>query len=311
MLFDLDSLPASTNEDLKNLKEIHSNLDPIYLNVHMRDDWKEVREYLNFWWGKYQNFADNNFIYEFKRSFSSRVWELYLFSLLSTSGFNFIKQNKTRTNPDFKIEIDNRFLFIEAVAPNSGVDHNKVITTSDLLKDLPSGTIVTRTSTRDESNHPKLRRILSAIKSKCRLSFSPEIRDNDHYVIAINGANIEGWSADIDLIMEAVDGIDPSPSFTKNKDGSLSGPFYRRRTFILNSQGTNQIDIAVFDHSETENVSAVIFFGSDIYNSILGNSSNEVIVVHNPNAKEGKKINHDVFSNFTQFYKREGAWYKK
>jgi len=301
-LFPLSPEPTNTDKQLLELINKYPQFNPIYLNVHMRDDWKLVKEFFDKEWIDFKKFADDNFYNEFQKNYSQRAWEIYLFYLFHSKGFSFAVQKKNQSNPDLKILLDNRFLFVEAVTAGKGTGVNSVETLSDLLSKAWPEKMVSRGGHIDDSNHPKVRRILSALDEKIRNYKKHQriIAKNDFYMIAISGAEIEGSMMGDEIILEALTGINPALHIPLMKDGKLGHGFKTVRKAISNSKGSAQIDLGVFNYEAANEISAVLYFGSDTFNSILQQKSGEAVVIHNPNVIENKRINPDLLSDFRQ-----------
>ncbi len=305
-LFPLPPESANTNEALRALADKYPEINATYLNLHMRPDWIKAKEFFDSAWNSYETFADKDFSSQIQISFSQRAWELYLFHLLKERSLNILTQSKRRPNPDFKIGLGDRSLFVEAVVAGKGQGSNAVETTSDRLSRVPPGTIVSHGGSFDELNHPKLRRITSALKEKLGNYLTKHkntVGGRDYYVIAINAGDIEGnmTSSPEALILEAVKGINPAIHLPLQSDGTLGPAYHTTRSSILNSQGTSPIELDLFSKDEFKEISGVIFFGRDIINAVLQQvKGEEVIFVHNPNVSPEKKMNLDIFSHFTQ-----------
>ncbi|MGE3451093.1 MAG: hypothetical protein AB7I06_06780 [Burkholderiales bacterium] len=279
----------------------------------MRDDWNVAKEFFERTWNDYESFADDNFASELQTKFSERAWEIFLFDLLRMSGLQPTLQSRDMPNPDFKIDLGERNLFVEAVNAGQGKDHNRVETISDLLAHAPPGEVVGLTRSFDQGNHPKVRRITSSLKEKMQnytATHKSVISDDDCYVIALNAGDIEGNMASSPeaLILEAVKGIDPAIHIPRKGDGF--GPaFHTTRFSIPNSRSTGVIDLDMFSEIEFKEISGVIYFGRDVINALLQDiQPSEAIFVHNPNVLEGKALPMDVFSHFTQITISPTEW---
>lgn len=310
-MFPLNPEPAFTNEQLALLIKKYPQFDPVYLNVHMRDDWIKVKELLDGEWKEFKPFADSNFLGEFQNNFSQRAWEIYLFHLLRTNQFRLLVPRKNKSSPDFKIDLMDKNLFIEATVAGKGKGINKVETTSDMLSSVPSGTIITRGGHIDDSNHPKVRRILNSLDMKMKQYHQQHkaiIDQKDLYVIAVNGGSIDGHLTAEALILEATAGVNPALHLPRKADGTFGPAYQTIRDKIPNSGGNSDIDLGIFSQDNFNEIGVIMYFGSDVYNAILQNLSNELIVVHNPNAVENKKIDLKVFSCFRQLVKIPEGW---
>ena len=313
-LFSLDPEPASTNEDLAALRIKYLNLSNVYLNVHMRPDWSYVKGFFNGAWLSYRQFADKNFPSELQIKFSERSWELYLFSLLNESSFKVVDQKAGGPNPDFKVNLGGKNLFIEAVNAGQGDKHNRVDTISDLLAGATSGQIVTRTRSFDEANHPKVRRITNSLEVKVKNyteNHKCVVGSDDFYVIALNAGDIEGHMASSPeaLVLEAVKGINPAINLPLTADGALGPAYHTTRHAISNAKKTAPIDVGLFERDEFKEISGIIYFGRDVVNALLQDiNPSEVLFVHNPNVLGVKALPMDVFSHFTQITISPTEW---
>lgn len=312
-LFPLKKERADTNEDLQLLETKYLSLDASYLNVHMRKDWVVVRETIDKEWLEFKEFADKNFISEIQTNFTSRSWELYLFYVFHKNNFVCMPQSKNGATPDFKIGLKDRALFIEAVAAKNGENNNKVEIISELLSKVPPGTMISRGGPIDNFNHPKVRRILNSLDGKIKIyneKYKKIVNEKDYFIIAVNGADIDGDLSAEDLIIEATLGINPAFHFPRKNDGTFGLAYKTTRVVIPNSNNTNEIDLGVFSQKEYEEISAIIYFGSSIINAILHDKDKEIIVIHNPNVILNKKIDISLLSCFRQVVKTaEGIEY--
>ena len=235
-----------------------------------------------------------------------------MFNVLHNNGFHSLPQNRDRPNPDFKLLFPERNVYIEAVIAGKGTGTNEVETIGDRLSRVPSGTLITGGGHIDDGNHPKVRRILNALDEKQRRYFEKHrnaISQNDCYVIAVNGGQIDGYVMEEGLILEAVMGINPAIHLPLRTDGSLGPGYHTTRQHVQNALGTNLIDIATFLRDEFREISGVMYFGSDTVNAVLQQSNPEqIILVHNPNVIPAKALPLDTFKMFTQITFTPTEW---
>lgn len=279
----------------------------------MRDDWEKAKDFFNKQWVFYEEFADKNFLTEIQTNFSQRAWEIYLSYLFQENSLVQISQSKNSPNPDFKIKLnDNQNIFVEAVVAGKGEGVNAVETLSDKLSLVPSGTIISGGESIDSSNHPKVRRILSALNEKGRgfqANYRKVTTENDYFVIAVNAGDIDGSRMPEGLILEAVWGMNPALHLPRLSDGTFGPAYQTLRPSILNSRSTASIDLDFFRRDEYKEISGVIFSGSDVVNTILQEKTNEeIIFVHNPNALPNKTIPMSVFNFLTQITISPTGW---
>jgi len=296
-LFPLSGTPVKTAEELLLLPSKYPNFDKTYLNIHFREDWQDIKNFLQKIWPKFQLIADSNFIPEFQKyNFPPRSWEIHLFSILNSYGFNCLKPTIKNGSPDLKIELDSkRNLYIEAVVPSKGDGVN-------LVEPLSNGV-----HSFDSLNLPRERRILNSLSNKL-LQYQDVhrgrvVKENDYYIIAINCSEIEGLNVD-DLMLEVLAGVNPVRFFPHQGGGVLGSPYHKMRMSIPNAKATAPIDLAVFDNVDFNEIGAIIYSNK----SILHACSNEITVIHNPNVIINKKIPIDFFSCFKQKIKVPNGW---
>lgn len=124
------------------------------------------------------------------------------------------------------------------------------------------------------------------------------LSNTDTYVIAISGAEIDGFMMDEQLIMEAVAGIRPiiHMPFVNGKPGDAFRPTCET---VPNPDGRD-IDTGIFNFSTTKEIGAIMFLGKDVISTILNETESSVMVVHNPNVVQEKKIDPSLFMDFRQ-----------
>lgn len=309
-LFPFPPESARNNNDLRRLANKYPKYSATYINLHMRPDWAKAKDFFEHTWKEFESLADSDFKTELQKNFAERAWELYLFDALRKNSFDFLPQTPQKANPDFKIDLRSRNLYVEAVIAGKGQAHNEVTTINDRLRNVPAGTVITGGGSIEERNQPKVRRILSALDEKTRKYPGTDVvGGEDFYVIAVSGSEIDGSMSSESLILDAVMGISPNIHFPLRTDGSLGEAYRTTRLQISNAQETNVIDTGVFMDAAYRGVSGVIYFGNDAVNASLQDiPAEEIILVHNPNAEPDKRMDLDVFPNFTQITFSDTHW---
>lgn len=312
-LFDLNLPTVETDDQLEEIFKNYSRFNRTFLAVHVRDDFKSVKDFLENSYAGFYEHADANFKHEFQTtSFHERAWELYLCALLRNKNLNLSpKRGQTKEGPDFYIKTENNEIWIEAVTAGEGAGNNKVETIEDILQRVPAGQIVTRGGNLDELNRPKVLRIISVLEDKWRNKYINSYKDkyvkpSDSFIIAISGAQIDGDMMAESLILEAVGGVDPAKRLPILNDGSCGKPFHRFRAQISKSSSTSPVDIAIFERDEYIDLSAVIYCGNRIIRSVMeygNNLGKDIVIIHNPKTKMDKQIPKEIL-NFGIHYER-------
>ena len=110
--------------------------------------------------------------------FFSRFWEMYLVTSFLEDEFCLLK--KKTEGPDIKIKLEDRIIWVEAVAPGPGVE-----TSNDRVPDLEYGVA------REVPDEQMKLRLTNAFREKfCKYKNYREkdlVKEEDDYVIAING----------------------------------------------------------------------------------------------------------------------------
>lgn len=318
-LFDLNLPVVKSNDELREVFNNYPQYHRTFLAIHVRDDFRLVKVFLENSWVDFYQCADPDFKPQFQTtSFHERAWELYLYAVLRDRNPHLLPKNKQRSGgPDFCMKTENNKIWIEAVAAGEGTGDNKVETIEDILRNIPSGQMVTRGGALDELNHPKVLRITSVLDEKwgkyIALYKDKHVKPSDSFVIAVSGAQINGGMMAESLILEAVAGVDPAMRLPKLSDGSFGKPFHRLRGRISKPSSTSPVDIAIFERCEYADLSAVIYCGNRIIESVTkygDNLGKDIVIIYNPKTKTDKQIPKEIF-NFGIRYERVADGWKR
>jgi len=300
-----------TDKDLRELYALYSDYNIHYFAICARPDYLPVKHFLEDGWTGFKDIADRNFIQQISTtSFYAKLWELFLYKVLSDQGLVAVPTGGW--GPDLKIPLGDRTLWIEAVTAGKGENENAVETFTDQLSKVPAGTIISRSGSFDEINHPKLRRITSALKEKLTKyedKYKDLIAPNDYFIIAISGAEIEGEMMDKGLLLQLVGGIDLAIHFPRLPDGTFGDPYHTTRTSIPNALDTQTIPQGWFALPGTKELSGVIFCGQSPADAIFQNSYNiRTLLAHNSNAVVEKQLPIELLNFFTQVVQIPTGW---
>ncbi len=103
---------AATDQDYRSLNFPHN------------DATQKCRDFVEFLWKNYAAFADKNFLTDARHHFHQRFWEMYLSVTFMQRGYEVTKTPDE--SPDICIQLGERKLWIEAVAPGPGTGVDKI-----------------------------------------------------------------------------------------------------------------------------------------------------------------------------------------
>ena len=128
--------------------------------------------------------------------FSSRFWEIYLVTSFLEDGFCLVEK-KNPEGPDIKIKLGDRIIWVEAVVPGPGGEMN-----NDRVPDLEYGVA------RDVPDEQMKLRLTNAFSKKFykykNYREKDLVKEEDDYVIAINGSLIGRSERDVPRIVRTL-----------------------------------------------------------------------------------------------------------
>lgn len=245
--------------------------DPGYRNVRDLPHYAEYRGFVEDLWKDYKPYADRHFLKEAQKNFLDRFWEMYICVAFFRRGFLIIK--KGNEGPDFLTIIDDKKVWVEAVAPGPGVDQNQIVEPiPGEVFQVPSVEIILRYTTALSSKLEKYREYRG----------KGIVGENDCYVVAINSRKIPyaplGWS--LPYHVHALLPFGNLTMFFEKKTSEVKGPFYEYRDSVLKGNGA-EVSTKPFLEPAYAGISAVIHSGVDCANgpSELGADFD---ILHNP-----------------------------
>ncbi len=197
--------------------------------------------------------------------------------------------------PDFMVKLASETLWLEAVAPSLSDELKRL----SEIKDPPEVYSV--------PSHEYQSRYTSALlykKQKVDKYIDDEIiKGTDQIIIAINGAHL-GLDGDIGIsqqpvILEVLFGIGPI-SITINRESNKAVDMSLTYEEFLEKKNGAKVEKQIFWSGEYRNISAVLHSNTNPWYTALHGKSRNVILVHNPFAKN--PIKNNLFKGVTEFF---------
>jgi len=248
--------------------------DPDYKCVRDQANQTEVREFIESLWQKYAEYADPHFLNETKIQFHPRFWEMYLTCTLLERGFKI--QRFDHEGPEYFFMVENRRIWVEAIAPIAGVGDDKV-------PDIPIEGISYSPA---EKILMRFTHALNEKYKKYKIDLSKGIiKPEDYIILAINSRAIPGASFSIDLpyYVKALLPIGNLHISVDLKTLDSSEPSYQYRDKIFKTNGSS-VATTSFLNPDFSPFIAVIHSSVNCVNrpEILGD---DFSVFHNPLSK--------------------------
>lgn len=266
--------------------------DPYYKCLRDQANLTESREFIESLWQKYAKYADPHFLIEAKRQFHPRFWEMYLTCTLLERGFKI--QRFGHEGPEYFFMIENRRIWVEAIAPEAGNGDDKVPDIPEGISYSPAEKIFMRYT------HALNEKYNTYKKALCKGIIKPE----DYIILAINSGAIPGASFSIDLpyYVKALLPIGNLQISVDLKTLDSSEPSYQYRDKIIKTNGSS-VATTSFLNPDFSTFIAVIHSSVDCVNrpEILGD---DFSVLHNPLSKW--KLKFDQFFWCQQFTSNNG-----
>ena len=216
--------------------------------------------------------------------FSSRFWEIYLVTSFLEDGFCLVEK-KNPEGPDIKIKLGDRIIWVEAVVPGPGGETN-----NDRVPDLEYG--VAR-EVPDEQMKLRLTNAFSEKFYKYKNYREKDlIKEEDDYVIAINGSLIRRSERDVPRIVRTLFPIGNLVLHVRvpnnfDQRAEIVERSHEYQGEIVKCEGS-KVPTNPFLNDKYAGVSAVLYSDCDLFNfDCAGNSnhrrlSRSFTLVHNP-----------------------------
>lgn len=195
-------------------------------------DWKE---WINALWDKYENFAPKGFKVQVSNckdeEFESRIWEMLLANRVIENGFE-LEKNDSDFRPDICVKNKDSKVWFECYLPTPGDDNNLLTENSVVNKD------------------ENIACCTSAIRKKCSpekikgketqyfnwLSSEKFVKENETFILAINGKNLRRLAGNFDVISIAYSLVKEQYNFTDTMDLISTGFEYQPKIFKRNDK---------------------------------------------------------------------------
>lgn len=291
-LFSKDYKEINTSAELGLLVK-KTGLDPLFLAISCSKFHFKIKNDLEKWFQKINIFLDRDFSKEIKRKCHQRLWELYC-GKLADEKFGIQEKNKKKGTPEFKCFHKEKIIWIEAVAPENGLDSNKIKLVRDELKERE---FVSRGGPISDVVDPVvLRAQSSAINQKYEKYIKTYLKNgvspDDGFIIALNTHLFDDGMLDEQTIRQLFFGMGNQVIlFNKSKDI----PMPKNRVLVEDrkkscSLSGVKIETGIFLTDKYKYISGVFFTSKGVVN--LNRNKNEIgsdiYFVQNPNA--GNKI---------------------
>ncbi|CAB3967386.1 hypothetical protein BCO9919_02728 [Burkholderia cenocepacia] len=198
---------------------------------------------------------DGKFVKEFQTTFNSSFWEIYLFALFNTYGFEL---DWAHASPDFHVKSQFGDFIVEATTANAAVGKP-----AEWEKKVPIGEAV---AAKDfwPLNKEAMIRLANAIRAKAQKYAQSYVR-LDHvktrpFVLAIAPFEQPDFQYQYDRAIRAVlydDYVDET-AYCKNPDRFPDGPPSVKLGFVEKENGA-EVPLGIFNAEEYRDVSAVLF----------------------------------------------------
>jgi hypothetical protein len=247
-------------------------VDPFYNRVRDNPDRKDAHDFVERLWQKYESYAEPDFLNDARKDFHAKSWEIYLGCLFLDSGFNLQKKTK-KEGPDLHLLWNNRSIWVEATAPESGTGANSVPEYRyNEVSDQPSDQIILRFASAIQEKFEKYK----SYRSK------GIINADDFYIIAINGGRIR-YSSLASTLPYIVLSVLPFGNLVfalDKQSGTLVNSFHQYRDAVTTAKGS-PVPTNIFMDKDYAGISAVLYSYMNIVNR-PNRIGVEIHCVHNP-----------------------------
>lgn len=274
-----------------------SAMDPSYLNVRDQSHLAFAKTFTETLWQTYAPYSDPHFRSDARNHFLQRFWEMYITCALLERGIKI--ERVGHEGPEYYIVVENKRVWIEAIAPEAGIGDNKVpdIKLGEAYP-VPTENILMRfTNALVEKNR----------KYKVAVS-KGIIAPDEPIILAINSRAIPHapFGAELPYYVKALLPIGNLQISINTRTLESSEPSYQYRNLVLKANGS-PVATTSFLNPAFSHFTAVIHSGVDCANrpSLLGA---DFSVLHNPTSSF--QLPAQLFSWCQQFKFENSALYE-
>ncbi|MCX5717726.1 MAG: hypothetical protein NTW44_05330 [Nitrospirae bacterium] len=266
--------------------------DPFYNRIrdNLNPDYNDACDFVEVMWQKYAPYAEPEFLTKAKEDSHAKTWEMYLGCLFLDFGFSLQEKIKGE-GPDLHLLWNDRSIWVEATAPESGTGNNAVPEYNyNEVSEQPSDQIILR--------------FASAIQEKFRKYKSYKskgiITADDFYIIAINGGRIcySLLASTHPYIVLSVLPIGNLVFAFDKESGKLVNSFHQYRDAVTTAKGS-PVRTDIFMNKDYAGISAVLYSHMNVVNR-PNRIGVEVHIVHNPLADN--KLPQGIFPFGTEWW---------
>lgn len=250
--------------------------DELYRVIRDETRLADLKSYIDNLWGDYYPYADKDFPKQLPHNFDARFWEMYLTCTLVHKSFNVVPKQTRAEGPDIKIAHASTTIWVEAVTPTSG-DLSKPDSVHSprmgVTQQVPDDQIILRyRSVIHDKYYDKYFKYLE----------NGIIRNDDCYLIALNGCRLPWRGSDLDLprIVRSVLPFGWPVVTVDTSSHKVVNRGYQYRAYLRKASG-EKVDTDIFVKSEYSHISAVLF--SNVYAANLTPAmGDDFIIIRNP-----------------------------
>jgi hypothetical protein len=240
----------------------------------INEDYQRCRDFVDFLWRDYSDFADKNFLTNAKTHFHQRFWEMYLSVTFLRKGYEVIKTPDE--SPDVCIKMNGKKLWIEAVAPGPGTGPDQIpIPEFGKANWVPTDLIALRYLNVFNEKHAKYKKYMQKGIVSC----------NDIFVIAINCNKVPHayFGSTVPYHVQALLPIGPPNVIFNIEKDSIVETGYSFKDSVMKNSGS-KVEKKAFTDPKYSGVSAVINSGHEIagYTMHKENLGFDFDFLHNP-----------------------------
>ncbi|GEM_PF-3240935 len=289
---------VETQEQLDAILARYPNYSPslVAIGFHRAD----IRNWYDQNWQNLYKYLDKDFISKFrsKAEHASRMWEFHIAYVLLDRGLK-VQEKIWNIGPDFCVMDDNgKKVWIEAVSCTPG-ETDPV----PPRPNLKSGEIYQGGGNIEDLHRPRVLRLLNAIATKYEkykqylTNSKSGVSNDDGFIIAVSGADIEFATYSNMLLKRAVFGVGPDVFYKDPVTDKLVGPFYTPTPNVSKKtkEGTEVMPANFMEMDEFSNIGAVIYCGHHAFDCEINGHKIGDDFLFAYHAKASNPINENLF----------------
>lgn len=255
-----------------------------YAAVRDAEDLSDVKALIEKMWGEFSPPGDPHFLREAKWRFHDRTWELYVWYVLWTHGFD--PQKTGKLGPDFFFHRGGRTIWLEAVAPGKGEGPDAVPSIRTINEMIEAGEEPVAETVPEEKILLRFTEVIQR-KQMSLLGYQSRgiVKSEDSYVLAINGCHATDFRGDpaIPFAIKATLALGHLMVSLDPKSLKPTSSHYQRRSEVM-KLSQQPVSTALFLTEKYSHISAILYSPKDICN-VPERIGSEMYYFHNPFAR--------------------------